>query len=417
MRPLKRFVLLFLATTAIAAAPTDPIQRGAATIRKLEEQVAQEPDSERSLVTLVEAYLNQARLTGDGDFYRQAQRAVDRLAKLRPNSWEVFTLSAWVVSGEHRFAEAVKLSKKALEESPHNSTNLGILADAYTELGQYAEADQALEDMATHKPGPSAYLRVAYARTLRGDLAGADALLNDAVASTQPESDPELAAWLATQKGDLECMRGNAKAALVNYEAALHWVAGYANAVGPLARVLATQGQLERAATLLNEALARRPSAELAGTLEDVERARGRPKEAELAAGAVEAMVALMGATGITLDRSIARVDADHSRKLERAHTIATAEFKGRPSVYSADVLAWVLFRQGHSDQALVYSTKALAIGTPEPLFAAHHGLILNKLGKKPQAKPYLETALKNGIGLDLGLRAEVKAALGGKGR
>ena len=48
--------------------------------------------------------------------------------------------------------------------------------------------------------------------------------------------------------------------------------------------------------------------------------------------------------------------------------------------------LAWVRYKQKRSDEAEAAAEKALALGTPEPAFYYHAGLIAAALGKSEES-------------------------------
>jgi tetratricopeptide (TPR) repeat protein len=398
---------------AIAGRP----QRSGATA-DLESAARRRPGDARAGTRLVERYLSQARLTGEGTWHRRAREVVEAMRRAEPTSPVVLGLSAWIHVGEHRFDEAVAEARRALAAWPHDASAAGALSDALLELGRYDEAAAAVQVLLDSRPGPAGYSRAAHLRALHGDLQGSMEMIDRAVESASPAAhDPEMAAWLAVQRGDLRAMQGDARGAHAAYDAALHHVDGFHAAVGPLARLLARQGRLDEAARLLAAALRRRPAPDLAATLEDVERARGRAREAELAAGVVDSLAVLALASGAGgpaagADRGIARADADHRRNLDRALSMARAEHRVRPDIVSADVLGWVLLRRGQPADALAFCAQALRLGTPDPLLEAHHALALRAAGRVAQARPIARRALDRGVTLDLCLVGELERLL-----
>ena len=61
----------------------------------------------------------------------------------------------------------------------------------------------------------------------------------------------------------------------------------------------------------------------------------------------------------------------------------------------SYDALAWVLFRLGKIDQAAEAASKAIGLGTPEPSFYFHAGMIALAAGEKESARKHLTHALE----------------------
>ena len=77
---------------------------------------------------------------------------------------------------------------------------------------------------------------------------------------------------------------------------------------------------------------------------------------------------------------------ADHNRKLARARTLIERAYAAAPrNAAILDSLGWVLYRQGHDDQALPYSTAAYAEDRGADI-GAHYGEVLWQLGRRAEA-------------------------------
>ena len=408
--PSRMLVLALALACAGRAEVADPARVAAARVAELETRLAKTPKDAKVAEALVVACMTCARLTGDPAYYKRAGGAAAAMGAADPKGERPHAMRAWVLTGEHRFREAVVEARAALAIKADDTSAAGVLSDSLVELGQYAEAEAALQVWLDRGPSAAAYSRASYLRLLHGELLQAEQLLYQAAKQVDPARDAEMAAWLSVQAGDLDAMQGRGERAQVAYRAALARVPHYANAEAPLARVLARAGQLDEAAVLLGGCLQRRPTAEVAASLEDVERARGKTKEAEQAAGMVETIRVLMTAQGAPADRALARVDADHGRQLERALAYAKAELDARPDVYSEDAVGWVLTRMGRHQEALVHLDRAAALHTPDPLLEAHRGLALAAAGRGAEALELVEGALTRGVALDLCVAEELKA-------
>lgn len=415
-------VLLVLCGAAGAAwcEGADPLLAATARVSQLETALEKSPKDAKTAEALVVACMTCARLSGDPTYYKRAGGAAQRMSEIDPESARPHAMKAWVANGEHRFKDAVEAARAALAIDGENLSASGVLSDSLLELGQYDEAAKALQIWLDKKPSAAAYSRASYLHQLRGELADAEKLLVEAARLVNPGRDPEMAAWLSTQAGEMDAWQGRADRAEQAYRAALARVPRYTNAQVPLARLLARSGQLDEAAALLSECSKRRPTADVAASLEDVERARGKTKEADAAAGLVETIRVLMKAQGAPADRALARADADHGRNLAGALEQAQGELAARPDIYSEDALGWVLYKLGRHQEALAHLDRAAVLKTPDPLLAAHRGLALAAAGRAADATTVVDDALKRGVALDLGLVAELKecaAKLGGAKR
>jgi tetratricopeptide (TPR) repeat protein len=80
--------------------------------------------------------------------------------------------------------------------------------------------------------------------------------------------------------------------------------------------------------------------------------------------------------------------------KPRQALELAWRELDVRRDVYTHDVLAWALYRNGRLQEALAEMTEALRLGTRDARLFFHAGLIHHALGHAEQAREYLEQAL-----------------------
>src|ERR1700682_817000 len=99
-------------------------------------------------------------------------------------------------------------------------------------------------------------------------------------------------------------------------------------------------------------------------------------------------------ASGFPANRNLALAFADHSRNLKHALAMVKEEMKTRRDIYEWDALGWVLYKSPRYDEARQASRKALELGTPEPGFYYHAGMIALASGDKDGARKHLQHAL-----------------------
>jgi tetratricopeptide (TPR) repeat protein len=85
---------------------------------------------------------------------------------------------------------------------------------------------------------------------------------------------------------------------------------------------------------------------------------------------------------------------ADHGMRLTEALNTARQQARERRDLKTMDALAWVLFKNGRTREALKASQQALRLGTKDPLMLYHHGMIARELGQQQEATQSLEQAL-----------------------
>jgi tetratricopeptide (TPR) repeat protein len=109
--------------------------------------------------------------------------------------------------------------------------------------------------------------------------------------------------------------------------------------------------------------------------------------------------------------RTLALFLATKNRSSAEALRLAEAEMKVRPGVYTEDVLAWALYRNGRIEEAKSLVLRATELGTLEPLFLYHAGAIRLKAGES-KARELIERALAVSPNFDPTAAAEARALL-----
>jgi len=92
--------------------------------------------------------------------------------------------------------------------------------------------------------------------------------------------------------------------------------------------------------------------------------------------------------------RELALFYADHNLKLKESVELAKKELAVRHDIYTWDILAWVLFKNGEVPEAAEAIDKALALGTGDSLLDFHAAMIESQLGQSERAQTMFKTAL-----------------------
>ncbi|MBI2944059.1 MAG: tetratricopeptide repeat protein [Candidatus Wallbacteria bacterium] len=371
-----------------------------AEIGRLSRALERRPADLRALTLLAEAYLREAQVTGDSSGHARADAAIQRALAVDPQDYAALAAKGWVEYAQHRFAEAAASARRAIALAPEAGRNYALLSDALLELGRYDEAVRALQGLLDRQPGPAGYSRAAHIRFLHGDLDGALEMVELGLESALSGGARDLAAWLYTQAGELHAARGNVARSRRSLELARVQVPGYFRAAGPLARLLANQGQLDTARSVLTATLERIEDAGLLATLEDLETLQGNEAGARAARQRLESLAKLDIAQHGRIDRALALADLEQARNLERATAAAEAEYRERPDIYSADALGWARFRAGRLDEALVLSKEALRLGTKDAALLFRRGTILKAAGRAADGEIALREARTLGLAL-----------------
>jgi predicted Zn-dependent protease len=92
---------------------------------------------------------------------------------------------------------------------------------------------------------------------------------------------------------------------------------------------------------------------------------------------------------------------------------LANRELEVRHDIYTWDILAWVLFKNGRLPEASSAMDKALALGTRDALLDFHAGMIALKLGQSARAQTLFKSALALNPNFHLVYAGEARERLG----
>jgi tetratricopeptide (TPR) repeat protein len=390
-----------LAASALppAASPTAPTDT---RIRALQATVRAAPKRADGWTLLAGAYLQKVRETGDAGFYVRAQGAVDRALALRPGDAGALTQLSALELSRHDFSAGLADARRARAAAPAVVQPFGTLVDALVELGRYRDAGHALQEMVDRKPNLAAYARVSYFRELHGDLPGALSAMRAAVSAggAVPEQD----AYVRSLLGGLELQHGRVDAAVHEYRGALEAMPGYPAAEAGLAQADVAHGRLSPAIARLQRVVERLPLAAYVTALGEAQAAAGHPAAAARSFALVRAQTTLQRQAGVNADVELALFEADHGSPL-RAVALGRRAWAAAPSVRSADALGWALHKAGRSRAALGWARRALALGSRDPSFLLHAGLIARDAGRPALAARWLAGARAGRAALGAGQR------------
>ncbi|MFE2519467.1 tetratricopeptide repeat protein [Streptomyces mirabilis] len=381
-----------------------------ASISSLQAHLRTQPKDFDSWATLGLAYVEQARTKGDPSRYPQAQQALDRSLKLRPDNESALTGRAALAAARHDFTGALTSADKVLKENPYSERALSSRIDALVELGRYADASKAADLADSRRPGVPVFTRYAYVHELRGDVKTARRVLQQALDTATSRGD---VSYVAAALGQLAWNQGDYDSALKYYARALAADDSYLPALEGRARAQAAQGDQAAAIKGMEQVVERYPLPQPLVELGELYEARGRADDAQKARdqyALVTAWVSLAHSYGVNADLDTALAAADHGNRGD-ALKAARAEWARRHTVHTADALAWALHVNGRDKEALPYARQATATGYRNASFLYHRGMIERATGHEKEARASLKSALDLNAGFSpLGARAARKA-------
>ncbi len=354
------------------------------------------PSDARAYYRLGDAFIRKARETGDLGYFMRAETALQKSLELAPRNAGALRHLAYVFYSRHEFAAAAAHASQAVALDPRDGDAYGVLGDAHLEVGRYDDAEAAYRSMMAEGGDLYSFARLAGLKSLRGDARGAIADLQRALdAARSTRSYPaESVAWTAWQLGAEHFAIGEIDAAQASYLAALKTQPNYYRALAGLAQVRVAQARYDDAVALYQRALAVIPLPEYAAALGDVHARLGRRDDARKQYELVEYIGQLSVLNRAVYNRELAYFYADHDRELPRALELARLEVGARQDVYAYDLLAWALYKNGHTTEAMAAMTEALKLGTKDARLFFHAGLIHRAAGNAEVARGFLRRAL-----------------------
>lgn len=380
--------------------------------------VRDNPDDQKSMLSLASLYINEGRASGNHDYYDGAAlHYVDKILAKDSTNFEALTMKALVQLSKHRFSDALQTAAAARGQNPYNAFVHGLLVDSYVELGQYDKAVESADQMVAIRPDMRSYARVAYLREIHGDNAGAVDAMKMAVDAGGLGD--EQSSWTRIQLGKLYEEAGNLPYAAMHYQKALDARPDYANAVAGMGRIAMIQKDYHKALQLFL-------------------RADTLPSDHGFSQEVAMAYLALnQKAKAITRLRQMERqllAEVEQNKKIsdapfhtdmelanlyllteqyDKALAHALNEYKRRPAnIEVADLVGWIYYKTGAADKALAYAKQALRTGYKNPYLLARAGLIFTRAGKREEAAKMLQAALANNTLADPELRQEATEAL-----
>jgi tetratricopeptide (TPR) repeat protein len=375
-------------------------------IKTLQSRVRRYPEDYAGYAGLGAAYLQKGRETGDAADFELAKGALEKSLDLLSNDPAAafaMTQMAVVCMAEHRFDEALTWAQKALALGSGDPSPWAIAGDALADMGDYtgaAEAYSKLDSVFGSEDEKLAFsyqrdTRMSFLRFVAGDTQGAINLMRSAIQkAVEMHMPPENVAWSQYQLGEELFQAGEIAPAEKMHLASLEEYPGYYRGLAGLAKVRAAQGKYNDAADLFKKAIAAVPYPEYAAALGDVFRKIGNAQEAKKQYQLVEFIGYLNQVNQQIHNRDLALFYADHELKLNESLELARKELEVRHDIYTWDVLAWSLYKNGKIPEATDAISHALAQGTRDAQLFFHAGMIYEKAGDSAKARSYLQQAL-----------------------
>ncbi|MBD2723282.1 tetratricopeptide repeat protein [Hymenobacter armeniacus] len=389
-----------------------------AAIEGLLAKLRQNPADHKSRLLLAQAYMQEARVTGDHPYYDgAAMELLEEVLQAGPENFEALCCKASLSLTQHHFAQGLGIAEQARQLNPNSGFVYGLLTDANVEMGHYEEAIKMADKMNELRPDLPAYARVSYLREIYGDVPGAIQAMDMAVKAGYIGL--EQTEWTRVALGHLHEISGDTARARGYYLMALAARPGYAYALAGMGRMAAARRDYATAIRYYQQARGLVKDYAFADELTDLYRLNGQPSEAQKMAKESIAMLASAAQEaddneqmGHYADRELAYAYLK-TNELDKALEHAKIEYGRRPdNIDVNETMAWVLYKRGQYAEAQKYMQVARRTGSKNPVLLARAGLILSKLGKTAEGQALIENSLKTAPYLNPDVEAEGKRLL-----
>jgi tetratricopeptide (TPR) repeat protein len=375
-------------------------------------RVARDPRSARDFAQLAALYLQRARQTADnGDLVKAEENARQSLALRAGRNGQAFGVLASALLSQHRFAEALEVSRTLVAFDSTSVAARGLLAENLFELGRYDQAGRILGSLVTYQGDLGVTPRLARWAELHGRPEEARRLLRLAEGEAEHRHGlpKEQRAWFHLRLADLALRYGHLGEARDELDAGLAIESGDARLLAAKARLAAVSGRWREAADYGEQAIAQAVDPATLGLLYDAYTALG---DTARAGEYYHAMALSVVRQPGPFHRAWSLFLLDHGREIPRVLAKVQEELVTRKDIYGYDLLAWALHRSGRDDEALAPMTHALSLGTRDAMLFYHAGMIEHALGRNEKARTFLESALEANPYWDPLHPAEARAVL-----
>jgi tetratricopeptide (TPR) repeat protein len=370
--------LVLFAGSALLGQTPSIVSKTAAEIRidQAKTAIQQNPKKGDSYAALANALLRRELETSDPKYRSEAEAAIEKALGIEPDHFEALKARTMILLRDHEYSKAQELARKLNKRTPDDVPTYGLVAEASVALGDYKEAEEAVQWMLDMRPGNlPAYLEGATLREMFGEIDGARDFLSQAYQRIRPEEAQERAAILL-RLSHLALLNNNPVSADRLVEQARKLFPAYPAATLQLARVRMAQKNYAEAADLFRQVNTIAPRTEYLFYLADALEKGGNVQEASGIFAEFEKKAIAESEQADNANRELIRYYLDGSKNVPDGLRLAKREASIRHDSYTLDLYAWGLYASGRKAEAKTQSDRAVAVGLRDPDVLAHAKMI-----------------------------------------
>jgi tetratricopeptide (TPR) repeat protein len=370
--------LVLFAGSALLGQTPSIVSKTAAEIRidQAKTAIQQNPKKGDSYAALANALLRRELETSDPKYRSEAEAAIEKALGIEPDHFEALKARTMILLRDHEYSKAQELARKLNKRTPDDVPTYGLVAEASVALGDYKEAEEAVQWMLDMRPGNlPAYLEGATLREMFGEIDGARDFLSQAYQRIRPEEAQERAAILL-RLSHLALLNNNPVSADRLVEQARKLFPAYPAATLQLARVRMAQKNYAEAADLFRQVNTIAPRTEYLFYLADALEKGGNVQEASGIFAEFEKKAIAESEQADNANRELIRYYLDGSKNVPDGLRLAKREASIRHDSHTLDLYAWGLYASGRKAEAKTQSDRAMAVGLRDPDVLAHAKMV-----------------------------------------
>ena len=328
--------------------------------------IRQQKHLAESYFNLAALFTTEARVTGEhGHYYPAALQMIERGMAQQDLTEDLrfygLATKAGVQMSQHEFQQALETAQSAIRINGHNAMIYGVLADAYVELGDYANAIKAVDQMVSIRPDLRSYSRVSYIRENLGRQDDAIAAMQMAVDAGAPGSEEK--AWCMLQLAGLYQRKGDVKSAQSICESIFPERPDYPFAIANLGKIMIQQGDTTGGVAMLEKACSIIPEVGFYVDLARYHKEAGHEDKVDSLRQSILTMIDDDIRSGHIMNLELGHVYADLFEDYPKAISLIQKEYNRRPdNVEVNKALAEVYTKMGDQANAELHMDKVLRL-------------------------------------------------------